>query len=255
MKKALALLYGGVAYLVFFTSFVYAVGFVENLVVPKSIDSGPESSLVTSLIINALLLSAFAIQHSGMARQPFKRMITRVISPSIERSTYVLTASLLLALLLWQWRPLAQPLWTVTNPVLSAILRGISFLGWGIVLLSTFLISHADLFGLKQVMQYFRGEKYNYPGFRTPALYKLVRHPIYSGFLLAFWATPNMTVGHLMFAIATTGYIIVGATLEEHDLVSFHGRAYENYRNTVPMFIPTGTKSGSSDKTRAADAH
>lgn len=254
MKKVLALVYGGASYLVFFASFVYAVGFVEDLLVPRTIDSGAESPLLSALIINTLLLTAFAVQHSGMARQSFKRMITRVISPSVERSTYVLIASLLLSLLLWQWRPLPQTIWDVSNVAAAYALRAVSLLGWGIVLVSTFLISHADLFGLKQVMQYFRGEKYTYPGFRTPALYKFVRHPIYCGFLLAFWVTPRMTVGHLLFSIATTGYIIVGTMLEERDLVSFHGRAYENYRRSVPMFLPTGAKTQKPDDARATDA-
>ncbi len=251
MKRVLALIYGGVSYLVFFTSFVYAVGFVENFFVPRTIDRGVESPLVTALIINTLLLTAFAVQHSVMARQPFKRMITRVISPSVERSTYVLMASLLLWLLLWQWRPLPQTVWNISNVAVAYALTAVSLLGWGMVLLSTFLISHVDLFGLKQVMQYFRNEKYSYPGFRTPGLYKVVRHPIYLGFMLAFWSTPKMTLGHLLFAVATTAYIFVGATLEERDLVSFHGRDYENYRQSVPMFLPTGKKTSKSDASAA----
>lgn len=254
MKRVFALLYGGVSYLLFFGSFVYAIGFVEGIVVPKTIDSGAVSSVASALFINALLLTAFAVQHSAMARQSFKRWITTLISPSVERSTYVLCASLLLVLLFWQWRPLPQTIWYVSNTAVASTLRAISLLGWGIVLVSTFLISHADLFGLKQVMQYFRGEKYSYPGFRTPGLYKFVRHPIYCGFLVAFWFTPNMTAGHLLFSVATTGYIIVGTLLEERDLVSFHGRAYENYRRMVPMFFPTGAKAEQSDNARAADA-
>lgn len=251
MRRVFALVYGGLSYLVFFGSFLYAIGFVEGVVVPKTIDSGQASSVPFALFIDALLLTAFAVQHSGMARQTFKRWLTKLISPSIERSTYVLCASLLLVLLFWQWRPLPQTIWSVSNNVVASTLRAISLLGWGLALVSTFLISHADLFGLKQVMQYFRGEKYNYPGFRTPSFYKLVRHPIYCGFLVAFWVTPNMTAGHLLFSVATTGYIIVGALLEERDLVRFHGRAYEDYRRMVPMFFPTGAKAEKSDDARA----
>ncbi len=254
MKRTLALLYGGFAYLVFFASFVYAVGFVEDLIVPKTIDNGTVTPTIFAVLINAGLLTAFAVQHSGMARQAFKRAITKVISPAVERTTYVLAASLLLCFMYWLWRPLPETIWHVENPIAADVLLAISLLGWGIVLVSTFLISHADLFGLKQVMQYFKGEKYSYPGFHTPGLYKFVRHPIYMGFMIAFWATPHMTAGHLLFSVATTGYLIVGTMLEERDLVSFHGRAYENYRRTVPMFFPTGAKAEKEDSTRTAGA-
>jgi methanethiol S-methyltransferase len=254
MKRYCALLYGGLTYLVFFGTLVYAVGFVVGVLVPKTINSGQGSSVPLALLIDAVLLAAFAVQHSGMARQAFKRWLTKGISPSIERSTYVLCSSLLMIVLFWQWRPLPQVVWNVSNATAAFALAVISLLGWGLAVVSTFLISHTDLFGLRQVVLYFRGEKYEYPAFRIPGLYKLVRHPLYSGFLVAFWVTPKMTAGHLLFAVATTGYIIVGTLLEERDLVRFLGPAYENYRREVPMFFPTGAKVRKSDKAKATGA-
>ena len=252
MKKAFSLAYGFLCYMVFFVTFTYSIGFLQNLVVPKSIDSGTEKGLIPSLLINGLLLAAFAIQHSGMARQSFKAWWTRIVPAQIERSTYVLTTSLLLLLLFWQWHPMPWVIWKVQNPPLSAILKTVSWLGWGIVILSTFLISHFDLFGLRQVWLYFSGKPYEPVAFGTPWPYKIVRHPLYLGFLLAFWSTPVMTAGHLLFAVATTGYIFVGIRLEERDLMRAYGQEYSNYRQQVSMVLPVSLRKTGRQRRDAA---
>lgn len=238
MKRAAALLYGVASYLVFLVAFLYAIGFTGNLVVPKSIDSGAPGAFWPSLVIDLGLLGLFAVQHSVMARPGFKRWWTRFVPEPIERSTYVLFASLALLLLYWQWRPLPGIVWSVGDGPGRIALWALFGLGWGLVLVATFMISHAHLFGVKQVHQYWRRSAPSDPGFQTPGLYRHVRHPIMTGFFIAFWATPAMTVGHLVFALATAGYILVALQLEERDLVRFFGERYDAYRRRVPMFVP-----------------
>lgn len=236
--RTFALCYGAVAYLVFLCSFLYAVGFVSRLMVPKTVDSGDETSLLNAVVINLILLSLFALQHSGMARQGFKRVFARIASPAIERSSYVLSASLLLLLLFWQWRPIPEIVWDIQTPILADLAVAGGFVGWLIVLYSSFLISHFELFGLAQVVNNFAGRIVAPVKFKTPGLYRLIRHPIYLGFIMAFWSTPTMTVGHLLFAVATTAYIFIGIYLEERDLVALFGDEYRRYRARVAMLLP-----------------
>ena len=238
MGPILALAYGVAAYFVFLCTFLYAIGFVNGVVVPKTVDTGSAGPIGEALVIDVLLLSLFAVQHSVMARKPFKRWLTQFVPASIERSTYVLLASLALILLFWQWRPIPAVVWEAANPALAMALLGLSLLGWAIVLLSTFLINHFELFGLQQVLLNLVGRDAAEPRFRTPLLYKLVRHPLYLGFIIAFWATPMMTAGHLLFALVTTVYILVAIALEERDLIELFGDEYRRYRQRVAMLIP-----------------
>ena len=242
MGRILAFLYGLVSYLIFFGTFLYAIGFVGNVFVPKSVDSGVPGAFTPSLVVDAVLLGLFAIQHSVMARPGFKKRWTQIVPQPIERSTYVLIASLVLALLFWQWRPILNVVWSVENSIGSLVLQVLLWVGWGTVLLSTFLIGHFDLFGLRQVYLYWVGKAYPASGFKTPGLYKIVRHPIMLGFIIAFWATPRMTVGHLVFAVATTVYILIAVQIEEHDLTNLYGDTYMEYKRKVAMLIPMPRK-------------
>jgi len=249
MAGMFAVLYGVASYGVFFFTILYAIGFVANLVVPKSIDIGGSGGpLVESLAINVALLGLFAVQHSVMAREGFKRAWTKLVPKSVERSTYVLFASLVLLLLFWQWRPIPTPVWTTTDPTTVAILNIVSWFGWVLLFASTFMISHFELFGLTQVFARMMGRELPKPRFHTPMLYKHVRHPLYLGFLLAFWSTPTMTVGHLVFAVACTGYILIAIQFEERDLVRTFGDEYRRYKAQVGMLVPLPGRSFSERK-------
>jgi len=238
VARSLVLAYGGGAYLVFLGTFLYAIAFVTQVIVPKTIDKGVTGAPLQALLVNLVLLSLFAIQHSGMARQGFKRLFARCATPALERSTYVLLASLSLILLFWQWQPITTEVWRINAPALALAATAGGFLGWLIVLYSTFLISHFELFGLTQVISHFFGRLAAPIRFRTPGLYKVIRHPIYLGFIVAFWSTPVMTLGHLLFAAVTTAYIFVGIWLEECDLVALFGDEYRRYKAKVAMLLP-----------------
>jgi protein-S-isoprenylcysteine O-methyltransferase Ste14 len=238
MGRFIAFLYGLASYVVFFITFLYAIGFVSGLVVPKAIDTGSVVPTAEAFIVNLILMSVFAVQHSVMARKPFKRWWTQFVPASVERSTYVLFSSLALVLLFWQWRPMPAPVWRIVDPQIAMAVTGLSFLGWLIVLTSTFLINHFELFGLHQVANNLAGHPMPAPRFRAPLYYKFVRHPIYLGFIIAFWAAPTMTVGHLLFAAITTAYIVVGILLEERDLVDIFGDEYLRYKDRVSMLVP-----------------
>ena len=250
MKKVLVLIYGITAYVIFLIAFLYAIGFVGNLVVPKSIDSGVETSTFQAILINLGLLSLFAIQHSVMARPAFKKWIKRFINPAIERSTYILLSSLALLLIYWKWQPMTTIVWE-TDGTLAMLLTVVFFLGWLVVFLSTFMISHFELFGLTQIYENFKDQKLTYPKFQTNWFYKIVRHPIMLGFIIAFWAAPTMTVGHLLFTVVTTTYILIAVKfLEEKDLKKIIGKEYEEYQKKVPMIVPF-TKIAKAENTKS----
>jgi methanethiol S-methyltransferase len=243
MAKFMAFLYGIVAYLAFAVTIVYAIGFVAGLVVPKTIDSGAVVPLTEAIVVNLLLMSLFAVQHSVMARPQFKKWWTQFVPVAVERSTFVLFSSLALLLLFWQWRPIPAVVWQVSNPEVATSLLVLGLFGWLLVFISTFLINHFELFGLHQVANHLAGRPMPAARFRTPMLYNLVRHPIYLGFIIFFWATPVMTAGHLLFAAVTTAYIFVGIALEEHDLIAVFGDEYRRYRQRVAMIVPFFGKS------------
>jgi protein-S-isoprenylcysteine O-methyltransferase Ste14 len=238
IARIIAFLYGIIAYFVFFVTFLYAIGFVSGIAVPKTIDGGAAGPATHAAIIDLILLSIFAVQHSVMARRQFKEWWTQFVPKSVERSTYVLLSSFALALLLWQWRPIPTVVWQIDDPQIAMAVTGISLLGFLIALTSTFLINHFELFGLHQVANNLTGRSMPAPRFRTPLYYQFVRHPLYLGFVIAFWVAPTMTIGHLLFAAATTAYIFVGILLEERDLIDLFGDDYRRYRERVSMLVP-----------------
>jgi len=241
MTRLLALVYGLICYVIFFATFLYSIGFVGNLAVPKTIDSGMTTGLAEALLVNMGLLGVFAVQHSAMARKAFKRVWTRLVPPAVERSTYVLFSSLALALLYWQWRPMPEVVWHAEGAG-AGVLTALQGIGWLVVLLASFMVSHVDLFGLRQVFLNLRGVAYSEPNFTMRGFYAFVRHPLQTGFLIAFWACPVMTRGHLLFAGASTAYILVALQLEERDLLAALGQAYADYRQRVPMLFPFGRR-------------
>jgi methanethiol S-methyltransferase len=238
MKRYLTVGYGAASYLVFVVAFLYAIGFVGNIVVPRTVDHGIAAPIGRAVVVDVVLLGVFAVQHSVMARRGFKRWWTRFVPPSIERSTFVLLASAALLLIYWQWRTIPTVIWDLRQPVGRVALWGLFWLGWAIVIASTFVINHFDLFGLRQVYLAWRGEPYTEIDFKIPSLYRLVRHPMMLGLVIAFWAAPTMTAGHLLFAIGTTGYIVIAVQWEERDLVVALGDQYRDYRGSVSMLLP-----------------
>ena len=239
MGRLIAILYGVVCYAVFFLTFLYLIGFLSNLVVPRSIDVGPATGTALAFTINFALIALFGMQHSVMARPAFKEKWTRFVPVSVERSTYVLITSLILILMFWQWRPMTgQMIWVAEAAWLQNLLWAVFFGGFLVVLLSTFIVDHFDLFGLRQVWRNFQQKSYEHPPFRVTFFYKFVRHPIYVGFIMAFWGTPQMSAGHLLFAVGMTAYMLIGIRYEERDLAGFLGDDYARYREKVPMLIP-----------------
>jgi protein-S-isoprenylcysteine O-methyltransferase Ste14 len=238
MTGLVAAIYGVAAYGCTLVAMLYLIGFVGNLAVPKSIDSGTAGPLLQSVIVDTMLIALFAIQHSVMARQGFKRWWTRVVPPSVERSTYILSTSFVLLILYWQWQSIPAPVWTVQGPIAAEVIDGIFWLGWVVLVASTYMLNHFEMFGLSQVFARLFGKQLPETKFRAPLLYRRVRHPIYLGILLAVWATPAMTAGHLLFSVMITGYILIGIQLEEHDLVQQFGDQYRRYRKHAAMLVP-----------------
>ena len=253
MKRMVAFVYGIACYGLFFFSLLYAIGFLGNFGVPKSIDSGPEGSTAVALAIDGALLALFALQHSIMARPWFKRLWTRFVPEPVERSTYVLFSSVALLLMFWQWQPIGGVIWKVDGGIAETVILGLYATGLAIVLLSTFLINHFDLFGLRQVYLYLVGRPYTHLEFRTPFFYRYVRHPLYFGWLMTFWFAPVMTVAHLFFAVMTTAYIFVAIRFEETDLMAFHGEKYSRYRKAVPMIVPALAGNATLEKPQARE--
>jgi methanethiol S-methyltransferase len=240
---AVGFLYGALSYAFFLGTFVYTIGFVAGVpFLPKTIDTGPYAPPLVAVLINVALLGLFAVQHSVMARPAFKRWWTQIVPQPLERSTYVLAATLMVALLVWQWRPITDTVWHVSNPTAQIALWVIAAIGWAILLTATFLINHFELFGLNQTFNAMMGRTFTPPEFHTPSLYKVVRHPLYLGFVIGFWSTPHMSAGHLLFAIGGTGYILVGIFFEERDLIAHFGHRYRDYQKRVPMLLPFGGK-------------
>lgn len=254
LKRITFFVYGSVSYLIFFGTFLYALAFVGNFGVPTALDGAPRGPFAQAFAIDLILLTVFAVQHSVMARKWFKDWWTQIVPKPLERSTYVLFSSVALILLLWQWRPLGGVVWSIDDPFGRLLLRGLFFFGWGLVLVATFLINHFDLFGLRQVWLYLLGRPYTTLNFGTPGPYRLVRHPLYVGWLFAFWATPTMTLAHLLFSIATTAYILIAIQLEERDLVREHGDSYDSYRRAVPMLIPFTRRRQNTQTTEGVSA-
>lgn len=255
MRKILMLLYGSTVYAMFGGVFLYAMAFIGDIAVPHTINrGGPEAPLAEALAVNALLLSLFAIQHSVMARKAFKKVLTRFVPKEMERSTFVLATNLVLILMFWQWRPMPTTIWELESPLAAGLLYGVSAIGWGVVLMATIYIHHFDLFGMRQTWLAFRGKPYEDIGFRTPGLYKVVRHPIQVGFLIAFWATPVMTAGHLLFAVMCTGYILFAVkALEERDLLKEFPEQYRAYMDQVGGFLPLKALAARSGNRRSAE--
>ena len=248
-KRIAFFVYGSLSYVIFLGTFLYAIGFIGNFGVPRTLDGVPSKPLGVAFLINAGLLTLFAVQHSVMARKWFKDWWTRIVPKPLERSTYVLFSSVALTFLFWQWQPLGGVVWSIEDPFGRIVLRVLFAFGWALVLLSTFLINHFDLFGLRQVWLYLIGRPYTTLRFGTPGPYRLVRHPLYVGWLFAFWSTPTMTFAHLLFSVATTAYILVAIQLEERDLIREHGDSYESYRRSVPMLIPFKRRQRDSELT------
>jgi len=242
LGRGFSFIYGLGTYLFFFITFLYLIGFVGNWVVPKGIDDGTPTPAGTAIPINVGLLALFAIQHTIMARPAFKRSFTRIVPEHLERSTFVLLSTAILALMAAEWRAMPAPVWQITSPLPAAILAGISLAGWGIVLISTFLIDHFELFGLKQTLAYAMGRPHIHPTFKERLFYRWVRHPLMLGFLIAFWATPTMSQGHLLFAVVVTAYVLLALQIEEATLIELHGDRYRDYKRRVPMLIPTGRR-------------